>query len=143
MLAWLENLIFPGNPSKQHPIEIKDSEGKVQLIITQKTLDYTDFSNIIFSRMKIFEKEMRNCFFKNIEGIEVIFKDCDLSRSTFKGATLVGSSFINCNLSQSNFRNANLAKSSFKNCNLEKADFINTLLDGVKIESCNLEGVRQ
>lgn len=75
----------------------------------------------------------------NLDLIDCIFNDCDLSNIDFNTRYIRRIKFTNCKLVGTIFDYANFTDITFDNCNLKYISFNKALLKNIEFINCNLE----
>jgi hypothetical protein len=83
---------------------------------------------------------MRQTVFKEYNLSNTTFENVNLFRSDFTGSTLHGAEFKNVDLYSAIFAGSNLTGATFRNTNLRKANFKKANLKDMHIINCELEG---
>lgn len=152
---------------------MKIKEPKLQTILENKTtyendeLCYGMYQDVFIEQIKTPHFKINECHFKNtdffeceweyIDGMDIIFENCDLSniimsdgslhRIIFKNCKLIGCDFsgssihdlqmYECNAAYSNFSFGNIKNMIAQQCDFTQSSFNETKLKNIQINECN------
>lgn len=114
---------------------------------SEDTISNQQFNTESLPKGKYLYYEFKNCSFQSsnlldIEFVECVFKDCDLSLCAIGNTAFKDVRFINCKLLGLNFSECNnfLLSLDFDNCKLDNSDFTGLLLKSIRFNNCQLNG---
>ncbi|GCE05673.1 pentapeptide repeat-containing protein [Dictyobacter aurantiacus] len=149
------NSVNLADQAASHPAFVETSFQQVVLINTEfeeMQLDDVRFSSCDFAtavwyktvwhRVELVGCRMTGFMAGEPHFEDVLFKDCLLSLSQLRFATLKSVRFEHCDLSEADLLEANLSDVSFVDCNLRQAELTGTQLAGIDLSTCNIDGAR-
>lgn len=92
-----------------------------------------------FSHKYCYKSNMHNLIYKDAKFQNVRYQSSIITNCNFNQTVLMGVDFCNCNLKKSSFKGAKLHNVCFINCNISGVDFTNAEFDNVIFVCTNID----
>ena len=109
------------------------------LMLTRALLNRSNLKECSINNISFYSVSLYNTGLYDVKGENNLFSKCNLSSSTIKDTSLVGSTFNNIEIEEIEILNTDFSNSTFVENRIEKCEFTNLIMNKTKLVKCILK----